>query len=352
MKNVVELDKTANIREEASIWLVRLQEGLKSRQKKELQKWVNADKLHGEALLEIATIWDDMGVLTELAPMFDGVPLKNTENKLAAKSNPILGQPVWAYAAMLFLVLAVTLSLLPNSIFNFVGDHYLLADKQQKYQTEIGEHSTIQLSDGSLVALNTNSEIAVSFTDNARNIKLLRGEAHFEVAKDKTRPLSVVAGNNTVRAVGTAFNVMMRDENNLEVAVNEGRVAVYFPASESKIWIDKRSVSETALNAGDVLTISDNTHHIEQYDSMEMENRLAWQDGMMIFEDDTLMEVIEEISRYSKVRILLEEEVIGETRVAGYFRVGDIDALLIALKENFNIDSIRKGSNTIVLSSL
>lgn len=351
MSDVVELDKKARVREQASLWLIRLQEGLSAEQKLQLQQWVDADDMHGDALLEMASVWDDMGVLTELAPMFDGMPQKSTIDQQMQNAWGFKQRP-WAYAAGIVIALLITLSVIPNPIFNFKNTYYQVAAKQQSYQTEIGEHSTVQLSDGSLVTLNTNSQILVDFNDTARNIRLIKGEAHFEVAKDESRPLSVVAGNNTVRAVGTAFNVMRGSKDNLEVAVNEGRVAVFSPAGKPDSWIKKSSVSETALVAGDVLTITDNEYHIRQYDAIEMENRLAWQDGMVMFEDDTLQEVIEELSRYNKVRILLEDERLGETRVAGYFRVGDIDALLIALKENFNIGSNRQDNNTIILSSL
>jgi transmembrane sensor len=102
-----------------------------------------------------------------------------------------------------------------------------------------------------------------------------------------------------------------------------------------------------------VLTIDDEQSHLSEYNVDQMEDRLAWREGMIVINDETLDYVINEFGRYSEQKVLLADRKRGETRVAGYFRLGDVDALLIALEKNFKIRSeYYQTTNTYVLSQL
>ena len=106
------------------------------------------------------------------------------------------------------------------------------------------------LADGSKLHLNTNSVVTVDFSSTARNIVLLKGEAHFEVAHDTSRPFSVTAGNNTVTAVGTAFNMQYVDDNAFELVVTDGKVLVkdrFKASSSNESLFTKRPVAEEGL---------------------------------------------------------------------------------------------------------
>jgi len=93
------------------------------------------------------------------------------------------------------------------------------------FATAIGETSNVSLSDGSVIALGGDTQIRVALSENLRAIELTRGEALFKVAKDAARPFKVRAGNATIIAVGTEFNVE-RDSDRAVVSVTEGRVEV------------------------------------------------------------------------------------------------------------------------------
>ena len=67
-----------------------------------------------------------------------------------------------------------------------------------QYETAVGERSTFTLSDGSIVTLNTNSELTVHYSDTRREARLARGEANFEVAKNRAKPFVVRAGDGLV----------------------------------------------------------------------------------------------------------------------------------------------------------
>lgn len=358
MSDVVQINQKSLIREQASIWLVRLQEGLSKQQQTQLSVWLEADNAHADKLLELAALWDDMGVLAELAPLFDdlhGIVAQKEKEKV---KQPKQWSSGWAIASSMAIFGAVLLLLMPTATNHteLLGEPVIASNVMQvermittqHYQTEVGEHSEIRLSDGSLLTLNTNSYVAVEFTERSRNIKLVKGEAHFAVAKDVSRPLSVIVNAKAVQAVGTAFSVRKNANNKLVVAVDEGRVSVYDHPDAAN---GENSQLTSALEAGDVLTIVDNTQNVVRLDGAEMEDRLAWRQGMIVISDHTLDSVINEFSRHTQQKMLLADKKMGEIRVAGYFRLGDVDGLLVALEQNFGIRSVYyKEDNIFVLS--
>ena len=112
----------------------------------------------------------------------------------------------------------------------------ILINTQQlnHFETDIGQQASYQLSDGTRITLNTNSELKVDYSQDRRRIYLLRGEAHFDVAKNPQRPFVVYAGEGMVWAVGTAFNVRYQhgsdansQDNYIDVTVTEGTIKVY-----------------------------------------------------------------------------------------------------------------------------
>src|SRR6185312_1437239 len=93
------------------------------------------------------------------------------------------------------------------------------------YHTALGERRVITLSDGSKLSLDADSEVTVRYGKHDRALHLLRGQARFDVAHDKSRPFSVVAGNQRVIATGTAFNIDIAGPKVL-VTLIEGHVVV------------------------------------------------------------------------------------------------------------------------------
>lgn len=371
MSDILEFNKRARVRDEASLWLTRLQEGLDAEQQQQLSSWLVADQAHEVELLDLATIWDELEVLTELAPLFDGVPTTQTPQPNIPKSTSF--NTSWArlgVAASLLLSVGfgayhvIEKSLIGDGI---VASPTLNAEASKKaaleqelsgqneaptqYKTTIGQQLELTLTDGSVATLNTDTQIELSFSTQNRVIHLLRGEAHFDVFKDPSRPLKVLVSGKSVQAVGTAFSVRKNNDTDIEVAVDKGLVAVYQVKANS----DKSNAKalKASLDAGDVFTIADEQSQLIEYNLEEMEERLAWREGMIVINDETLDYVINEFGRYSEKKIFLADKKMGETRVAGYFRLGDVDALLIALEKNFKIRSeYYQTTNTYVLSQL
>ena len=225
----------------------------------------------------------------------------------------------------------------------------------ERYSTVVGETRAVTLRDGSVVTLNTNSLISVIYSPHERDVYLVRGEANFEVGHDVVRPFNVYAGKRVLQAVGTAFNVRLLSADDVELTVTEGKVKVLPDGRDEDGASASRSgdisVVETTVTAQETAIVQPEVETVRRLAPAEMDARIAWQRGMLIFQGETLEVVLAEVDRYTNTDFLLADDSLGSVRIGGYFRAGDIDGLLIALRENFNIDSTRDEKNRIILSA-
>jgi transmembrane sensor len=181
--------------------------------------------------------------------------------------------------------------------------------------TEIGQMREVVLADGSVVSLNTNSEISVQFSGEARNINLLRGEALFDVAKDKERPFMVSAGETRVRAVGTSFTVSRLPEKPIQVLVREGIVELQRADSQETPPVRASANIRAIAPAGaPIVTVA--------MPEAELARDLEWQHGRISLDNETLGDAAEEFARYSEVRIIVDSSVSNRT-VTGLFASND-----------------------------
>ena len=143
----------------------------------------------------------------------------------------------------------------------------------------------IALADGSIVELNRDSEVLPQFTRTERRVILLKGEAHFSVTKDPTRPFIVRAGHVDVRAVGTAFNVHLQSAA-VEVLVTEGTVKldpsadgalreVPLPAQIPSLASGQRAVVALKPSAPEVAVV------VTTVSQAEMARTMAWQEPLL-----------------------------------------------------------------------
>lgn len=184
--------------------------------------------------------------------------------------------------------------------------------RSRRYGTRLGEVHIVPLADGSTVTLNTASKMAVDYTDAGRNIRLLEGEALFDVAKDATRPFVVQAGDTTVRAVGTSFTVRRLPDRPVQVLVRQGVVAISrrtAPTAEPVLV----SANMRAEAVGDVAV------QAVSVAPAEVGRALAWREGMLSFEDKRLDEAAAEFARYSGERIIIEDRVVAAMTITGAF---------------------------------
>jgi transmembrane sensor len=333
---------------EASQWLSSIDAGLDETEKHEFQAWLTSNVKNRDAFQYLAHLWDDMDDLSRLADIFpdDG----QVERKHSGAS--------WSIAASIAVVLI--------SITLYVGKGYMhQGDLVKSYETSIGEHSSVNLPDGSVLVLNTNSLAKVSYKDAYRLITLERGEINIDVAHDESRPLSVKAGDNVVQAVGTAFNIELLADSKFELIVTDGQVRVgdrknfevtlaRIPRGPNSAKLTKRGnvpvrldEDSLSISKGERIVISaQNLKGVENFPTapskiaeFEIQAALSWRQGNLTFIGESLENAISEISRYTSVKFEFDSEELKNVRIAGMFKSGDVNGLLLALEDSFNISS-------------
>ena len=217
-----------------------------------------------------------------------------------------------------------------------------LLDNVDLHRTGIGERRTVALSDGSRVTLNTASTVEVAFTRGERRLRLVRGEALFEVAHDTSRPFLVDAGAARFRALGTAFNVRVRPDV-VELTVTQGVVAVV--AGEARV--DEGPAARIAAGGGAV--VRSGAVAPTALDEQHLRQRTAWQDGVLEFDGESLAQVVGEFNRYRRQPIVIGDARLESLRIGGRFEVDEADKFLTALTSSFPIEAITTTDGGVLL---
>jgi transmembrane sensor len=171
------------------------------------------------------------------------------------------------------------------------------------YETQLGEQRTVRLEDGSLISMNTQSRIEVSYSEQVREVRLLGGEALFSVEHDARRPFRVLSGSTTVQAIGTQFNVY-RSETGTRVSVVEGVVKVTTDAAGAAPIADANS---RRLSAGEQVEIY--RDRLEATRSSDVASTIAWRERRLVFHDKPLVEIAAEFNRYNSIKFEIGSDV-------------------------------------------
>ena len=345
MTDAIKVTNPNIVEAEAAGWVARLDRGGLSEQECiALRQWVERCPEHSASLNRFAGIWKDLDGLADiLGETGPPVPAREAERKQRWLA-------LFPGAAITAAIAAVVIG-----IFMANNDHFRPVSleglpAQVSYLTAIGEQRTITLQDGSLTQLNTDTAINVDFDDEYRRVHLVRGEALFEIAPKASWPFLVYAGTNVIHVVSTAFVVKMV-EDQVEVTIKEGRVELKSFHGDTQYDQEKnQGLFSTVLNSSQTAIIHRKTHVLKQNTKEEIERKLAWRDGLIIFSGEPLSRVVEEISRYIPVTFVITDPELNRVRIGGRFRIGDTAAMLEKLETGFGVNIIRSGNNLVYLS--
>jgi transmembrane sensor len=318
----------SSIEQQAADWFLLMQsEQLPNEaQLQAFLDWLK-NPLAEQAYTQCESIWELSGELKS-----DSTIAASRESNIFESSSNLIhwwkhSQPTVRYALQLSCLLAVTLLFL-------WGGQLTTQAQYDIYQTATGQQKTVTLADGSQMTLNTSSEVHVSYRNDSRRVILESGEVLFDVAKDKKRPFSVIAGNGEITALGTMFNVFQSsDKSSVEVALIEGKISVHAnihtdaknTSPQKQVLLASESTRYTASGIAPIQKIND------------IDRLIQWKEGRLNFSDATLAEVIQQVNRYTINKIVIDDpQLINET-IDAYFIIGDTQALLLALKETLNI---------------
>jgi len=216
------------------------------------------------------------------------------------------------------------------------------------YQTLVGERLTVPLPDGSSVTLDTNSRIQVAYTDKERGVRLLQGQALFDVAKHQQRAFRVYAGDRTVTAVGTKFNVRLDGEGKaatVQVALLEGSVKVRAADAPRFLFA---SNGEVMMTAGEVLQAE--TDAPVKVVTADVEKEAGWRSGVVVFASEPLESAIREMNRYTDRPIRLADARFSASRISGAYRTGDPERFAATVAELLPLEVEHTEDGSPVLS--
>lgn len=191
---------------------------------------------------------------------------------------------------------------------------YPLVDGKDVYRTDFGERRVVTLADGSKLSLDGQTKIVVRYTKGARELKLISGQARFDVAKDPLRPFKVAARDQTVVATGTAFNI------------DVSAPVVCVTLIEGKALVLRREAKPIELEGGEQLIASARP----LIEKASISEATAWQQGKIIFDDEPLAQAVERVNRYSERKVVVDASAKNE-HVSGVFNAGDVDAFVEAV---------------------
>ena len=195
------------------------------------------------------------------------------------------------------------------------------------FATAAGEIRSVELEDGSILTLNGATALDWTISEGRREIRLYRGEADFQVAKDSTRPFFVEAGPARIRVTGTRFDVDY-DGQDVVLAVTQGQVQ----ASDAQAQPLLVGASQQVRWSGE---------RLQPLQALDARQQLAWQRGKLVFRAQPLSEVFTELERSQRQRVIFLDQSVRDLKVTGVFAHDDPQAVLRAIESNLPVRLVR-----------
>lgn len=316
---------------QASHWLAKLDAAGPTPELLEaIRAWRELDSLNEAAFLRLQAVWTRLDQLHSTQPS-SSVATDTLVDRRAQPSMPrraAFGRGIrgWAVAASVLVVCML--------LVGTWNEH------SERYATAIGGFERVVLRDGSIVEINTDSEIRVSLDQEIRRVEFIKGEALFTVAADPNRPFVVTVGGAAVRAVGTQFNVHRLDEQVTEVLVTEGKVAV---------TSGRQTMAVPLVSAGQMGLIARGAEAVVRtVPPAQLNRELAWTSGMLVFAGEPLREAILELNRYNTRLLEIEDPNVAALTIGGYFNARNLDGFIAVLESHFGVEAVATGERIVL----
>ena len=310
--------------DEASRWVIQQDMGpLSGDDEREFLAWLQHDVAHQEAYLRAQKTWAAMSapsITQALAQHTSAVAVIPKRRRRFGKARN-----GWAVAIAACLALGM-----------YVGEPPVLLWWQASETSRVGEIRTVTLADGSQVQLDSDSAIAVHYTDKKREVRLLKGQAAFTVTPDREHPFVVTAENGDTTALGTRF-IIKRNAALTDVTVTEHSVRVQAQGHNT--------LSEVIVHEGESATYG--PQGVFAAHEVDVDTQAAWTRGRLVFVDQPLKTVINELARYHRGYITLINAEVGKLRVSGSFDATDPLAALDTLEHSMGLH-ITKVTNALI----
>ncbi len=346
---------TQGIREQAADWAITLQDsGVSHAETLAFVGWLRASPVHIREYLRAEAAWlalegidagrridvdallQQGGKILSFTPSVASVDPQVSAGAAAEISG---ARTRWWSIAAAILIAAIAVPLV------YLGGGF---GATESFMTALGEQRTIVLEDGSVMELNTASDVEVRFSAGERNVRILGGEAFFTVKKDPSRPFRVYSNGVEVTAVGTQFNVY-RQNDQTAVTVLEGRVQVQRAAEDSG-RAGNAVAAPFQLGVGDHAVVS-RDREIITADAGAMNRALAWRTRELIFADEPLVNVVAEINRYNARQLIVHDGELASRRISGVFNVHDPEVIVRFLTRSEGVGVTETPEGAWILAS-
>jgi len=311
----------------ATTWVIREDRGLTAPEQDEFSTWLAESPAHRVAYRRHTRVWHRFDSLVAPAP------------ELSARASGRKAIPTLPHARTFMAGMAA--AVLGGVIFwhnmPIDSDRHPASVATSAYEKQI-------LNDGSILELAQGSKVEVLYSPTERRVRLVRGQAHFTVTKDVTRPFWVEARGVELRAVGTAFAVRF-DQEAVRVLVTEGKVQVRSgdsaQDSDSLILAARESAVVSLRERGSlpsVETVTDEAIALE----------LAWRPRSLEFVNAPLNEVVAAFNLHNQVKLIVGDPRLNELRLVAVIRTDNIERFLRMMEASTGIRAERRGDAIIL----
>lgn len=307
---------------EATDWLLRLEAAPHDPALvRAFEAWLEESDTHRDAFARASRAWRLAG---EVPPAYAHLWQPNAPRRAAAPPFARAStRPAPARTRRWRAVAAVTA--LAACLLALLFHPALLLRLQADYITATGASRTLALADGSTVELGAGSALAVDLTEHRRKVRLLAGEAFFDVRPDPARPFVVDAGGIDVEVIGTAFNVRL-SSSTTSVELARGAVALAYVTEDAR--------SHARLAPGQMAVVDRRTGMVET-SPIAPDDIAAWRSGRLFVQDAAIGAVVEQIQRYHGAWISLPDSALAAQKVTGLYDLHDPDRALRALVQPY-----------------
>ena len=328
--NIWNIFKRRFVRSQAAVWHTRIGRGLSDAGRGGFEGWIaNADNEREfrtqRLILDMATELKGRRLAEVLASI--------AEPEAASLPRRLAPAPAWAGATAALVLLAVV------GWSTLRSEGYL----PQTYRTVTGQVRNVVLPDGSIVGLNTQTELEWVGNPHDRRVRLIHGEAYFQVVHDPSRPFRILLAHSQVQVLGTSFDVYQMANGDVRVSVVSGTVAVEGldnGVGAPPSW-SRRLTSGQQIEYSPVGLVAD-VH------SIVAQKVVRWRQGMLETQGEPLSDFVSDLSRYTTQRIVIADPRAATQKVGGAFSVRNIDSTLDRLSRIAPV-TVRHENGEVVL---
>jgi len=317
------------VRQAAALWVVRLDDpSCSDADRAAFQAWRDESHEHEAAFEREAVAWARLDRLRVLRPPGER-PDRDLLEPARRSSLPGLSRSPWARG----MAAAAVAALVATGVMSF--------GTSTAYATAIGERRVVVLSDNSRIELNTDSKVVVRYRNGVREVRLVRGEAVFEAAKD-ARPFVIKAADAVMQADGSAELAVRLRSDGAVVTVRKGAIDLDPEPAEPK--------DELRLNAGVAAIYGSAGSRSRAVSESEIDRALAWRQGAIALNGQSLEQAVAEFNRYNRQQVSITDPSISGLRLAGYFQTTEPKGFVAAVTSAFPVRATEGADGTIRLS--